>query len=430
MVALGVLEKRIDDAGATNPFALGSDSNSFYAKNSATANAITAGYATSTAVLSGSGNTAGSPATVIAGGKTNTIAKAVSGTANGSNTISGGSTNTIAAVDYATVSGGYQNTVSGASGVVGGGSTNKATASLAVVGGGYGNTASGSYSVVGGGNGNTASDTYATVAGGNANTAGSTWAFVGGGTTNKTSGLRSSIVGGLGNTIDAGNNQAFIGSGYNNRIASKGSYSSIVNGDSHVIDGPYSTIINGTSNTINASSCIAIGGNYVTISSPNSATINTANINIPSGLSGITVIGPVATTIPANTPANSTFIDGKLTSIRLSYRGDFAASTAYTSNDVLSFNNKFYVVLTAFTAGSAFDYTKVKSLAGDDTVTPSSIKNAVTSGSYTNGELATAQPAGSIPGMKFCDATYRYEYMNGSADTNGTSFVWVRLLKA
>lgn len=64
------------------------------------------------------------------------------------------------------------------------------------------------------------------------------------------------------------------------------------------------------------------------------------------------------------------------------------------------------------------------------TFTTSTIKSAVAGGSYTNGELQGTQPAGSQPGMKFCDTTYRYEYMNGMNDNDGTTFVWIRLLKS
>lgn len=61
--------------------------------------------------------------------------------------------------------------------------------------------------------------------------------------------------------------------------------------------------------------------------------------------------------------------------------------------------------------------------------TPSDIKTAVTGAAnsgWVNGELTGSQPAGSIPGMRFCDQYFRYEYMSGSNDTNGTTYVWVR----
>jgi len=67
------------------------------------------------------------------------------------------------------------------------------------------------------------------------------------------------------------------------------------------------------------------------------------------------------------------------------------------------------------------------------TFVPDSVKNLVKntpSSSWTSGELQGTQPIGSVSGMKFCDANYRYEYMNGMADTTGTTYVWVRLLKS
>jgi hypothetical protein len=65
------------------------------------------------------------------------------------------------------------------------------------------------------------------------------------------------------------------------------------------------------------------------------------------------------------------------------------------------------------------------------TPTPPSVKTAVTATSttWTNGELQGAQPVGSVPGMKFCNATYRYEYMNGMNDTTGNQYVWTRTQK-
>jgi hypothetical protein len=67
------------------------------------------------------------------------------------------------------------------------------------------------------------------------------------------------------------------------------------------------------------------------------------------------------------------------------------------------------------------------------TLLPStSVRAAVSasSASWNNGELQGTQPAGSVPGQKFCDNTYRYEFMCGAADVNGDTYVWVRLLKA
>lgn len=66
--------------------------------------------------------------------------------------------------------------------------------------------------------------------------------------------------------------------------------------------------------------------------------------------------------------------------------------------------------------------------------TPQPIKNALVgataSDSWSNGELIGTQPTGSRPGMKCTGPTYRYEYMNGASDIDGTTYVWCRTLKA
>lgn len=53
-------------------------------------------------------------------------------------------------------------------------------------------------------------------------------------------------------------------------------------------------------------------------------------------------------------------------------------------------------------------------------------KQAVSGGTFASGELQGTQPAESVEGMKFCDANYRYEFMQGM----NQGIVWVRLLKS
>lgn len=60
--------------------------------------------------------------------------------------------------------------------------------------------------------------------------------------------------------------------------------------------------------------------------------------------------------------------------------------------------------------------------------TPNDVRQAVVALSYSSGESSTPV-VGSMPGMKFCDANYRYEFMNGMNDTDGTSYVWIRCPK-
>jgi hypothetical protein len=62
--------------------------------------------------------------------------------------------------------------------------------------------------------------------------------------------------------------------------------------------------------------------------------------------------------------------------------------------------------------------------------TPDFIKQAVTAGSWAQGELVGNQPGGSEPNMRFTDTNYRYEYMFAASDTDYTHYVWCRTIKA
>ncbi len=61
----------------------------------------------------------------------------------------------------------------------------------------------------------------------------------------------------------------------------------------------------------------------------------------------------------------------------------------------------------------------------------SSVRSLVVAANNTwsNGELQGVQPIGSQPSMRFADSAYRYEFMNGMSDTDGTKYVWVRTAK-
>ena len=62
----------------------------------------------------------------------------------------------------------------------------------------------------------------------------------------------------------------------------------------------------------------------------------------------------------------------------------------------------------------------------DQAPPPASLTSAVAGGTFSSGELTGTPPSGSLPGMRFCDATYRYEYQYGMAN----ALVWVRTLKS
>jgi hypothetical protein len=97
--------------------------------------------------------------------------------------------------NYATVSGGENNTASGNSATVSGGANNFASGLFTIVGGGSGNGATSAYATVGGGAGNLAEGSYATVGGGWNNRSANLYASLGGGLGNRGLG-RSSTVGG------------------------------------------------------------------------------------------------------------------------------------------------------------------------------------------------------------------------------------------
>jgi len=135
-------------------------------------------------------------------------------------TVSGGFQNT-ASGGYSTVGGGLSNTANGAGTTVAGGSGNTASGSNTIVGGGQTNTASNLCATVGGGVSNTASNVNAVVAGGDGNTASGDYSMVGGGSQNTANGVGTTVAGGLQNT--ASGNFGTVPGGYSN-IAS-GEYS-------------------------------------------------------------------------------------------------------------------------------------------------------------------------------------------------------------
>lgn len=151
----------------------------------------------------------------IAGSSANSVSAGVRGA-----TISGGgvpvgdndpdytdeSPNRVAG-HYGTVAGGFDNVAGNTAGTLVG-------SAFATVSGGRENTASGARSAIGGGEDNTASGERSTVAGGSENSASDFWSTVGGGSVNTASGERSTVVGGSFNT--ASGNFSTVGGGVNN----------------------------------------------------------------------------------------------------------------------------------------------------------------------------------------------------------------------
>jgi hypothetical protein len=156
-------------------------------------NLILGNYQTYTSyggILSGSDNTISGPFASITGGYKNTVS--VSGDYS---SVSGGYKNTASSND-SSVTGGFDNTASYDDSSVSGGDDNTASGYLSSVSGGEDNTASGDASSVSGGYKNTASGSDSSVSGGESNTPKGERAWVGGGYKNLAEGELSAIFGG------------------------------------------------------------------------------------------------------------------------------------------------------------------------------------------------------------------------------------------
>src|ERR1043166_8160237 len=139
---------------------------------------------------------------VIGGFTGNTVAPGLAGvTIAGGGTALGNQPNVATGNgQYATISGGYRNTVSGYGGVVSGGSVNSATGNFAGIGAGQFHSGSGAYSWIGGGYANTNQGALGTIGGGQFNVVGQDYAGIGGGHEHHSLGYNSWIGGGWSNT--------------------------------------------------------------------------------------------------------------------------------------------------------------------------------------------------------------------------------------
>jgi len=125
--------------------------------------------------------------------------------------------------DFATIAGGFANTIGEANGTafggaISGGRDNIVRRTFGVVAGGSGNLADGVHAVVGGGLNNSAQGEAASIAGGAENEASAFAASVGGGFMNGVFGESSVVAGGSGNVVEINVRQSAIGGGSNNRI--------------------------------------------------------------------------------------------------------------------------------------------------------------------------------------------------------------------
>jgi hypothetical protein len=209
------------------------------------------------AFVAGKDNTASGDWATVSGGYADSVGAMYGGVSSGWHSIAGdeladtaayvgGGRDNRATSEYTTVGGGQANTASGLWGTVAGGYLNTASGYWATVGGGYDNTASGADATVGGGYDNTASGIVATVDGGAYNTASGAYATVGGGYADTASGDGPTVGGGWYNT--ASGDGATVGGGWYNTAS--GDHAAVGGGYNNIASGDYSTVSGGCVNTI------------------------------------------------------------------------------------------------------------------------------------------------------------------------------------
>jgi len=170
--------------------------------------------------------------------------------------------------DQSVVVGGEDNSATALKAAIVGGMNNTAAANYSFIGGGGGpimgdgnNIAIGAnYSIIGGGLGNSiaATATNAVIVGGEDNEVQNTYAFIGGGLLNKAFGDHSAVTSGRNNEAHAAGSSV-LGGG-SNVISATGIDSTIVGGNSNIMDGPYSFTM-GTNNTVSSSHGFTFGKN-------------------------------------------------------------------------------------------------------------------------------------------------------------------------
>lgn len=174
-----VVGGRVNTASATGAVVVGGDT------NTNAANDAFIGGGTNNSIVAGGDHA------VVCGGENNTI------TTNPSDdcVIVGGTTNTITAGLYATIVGGFDNSISATGAFIGGGRYHDITSSFGIVGGGESNTASNNHAAVLGGESNTASGDGSSVGGGHDNVASGTDSCVPGGHDNEATANYSTAIG-------------------------------------------------------------------------------------------------------------------------------------------------------------------------------------------------------------------------------------------
>jgi trimeric autotransporter adhesin len=291
--------------------------------------------------IGGGGNNTIQPSatdSTIGGGTINTIQ-----TNAYQSTIAGGNVNMIqGGAHQATIAGGDQNViqVNAIDSTIGGGTHNTNSSSYATVGGGFQNTLLGgaTAALIGGGQGNTVATSadHAAIGGGwnNIITSGAYDSFIGGGANNTNSGGYGTLGGGYENTVGSG--AATLAGGYENTASGNTStvgggsycvasanYATIGGGDQNTANGQYATIPGGYNNHANGEYSFAGGhqatanneGSFVWSDSTGSLIDGSPNQFVVSASGGFrvsassgdlnmggTLTGPTVANAPGNTP--------------------------------------------------------------------------------------------------------------------------------
>jgi len=273
---------------------------------------------------------------------------------------------------YATIAGGYHNTVTNYGGAILGGSVNFAGGNFAVIGGGQFHTSLSDYTFIGGGYNNqisadakdsiigggeqnsiqgdahvlsTYGDVSSTIAGGerNAIQTNSAWSIISGGILNQIQpyALGATVGGGYANTIQGNSNfwaffeldSSTIGGGAVNTIQTNAAYSTIAGGLLNVIqaNASWSSIAGGVNNA-NGSASSTIGGGWGNIIQTNASdsTIGGGNNNVIQAGAGWSVIAGGSNNI---TGGNGATVPGGLGNTASGMNSFAAGTDAQATND-------------------------------------------------------------------------------------------------
>lgn len=229
-----------------------------------------------------------------------------------------------------------------------------------------------------------------------------------------------------------------------NKLLGNSNFGLCLGGEYSSVNGSYSAVLGGHDNTISGSTSVVGASNQVTLNANFTAAFGfSSSMTVPAWVTN-GVVAPTFWLQAGANGSNSATYFYKLSAssyggllfngapAALRFRGDWTTQAFYAKHDVVIYNGVTYFALNDQTdaQNSSFNTSNWKPWATGTAPVSSELKSTVATGTFGSGELQGTQPSGSLPGMRFVDATYRYEYQLGMNDTNGTSYVWVRTAKA